>query len=149
MNAITDQVAKDAAAQGAKELKIQKDLDAWRAVKPSDVFATSLHQKDYPEWVDQYNKETMSTPNAQEDTRVPSLNKQAADDHWRSVKPAGVFQTLVQTGDNKDYPDWAGEYNKKTMDTANAAEKVRELEVEAQQKSDVWRGVRPKDSFWK
>jgi len=34
------------------------------------------------------------------------------------------------------------------MDTANAAEKQRNSEVDAEQKSNVWRGVKPSGVFW-
>jgi len=70
-------------------LDAQAASDHWRGVRPKAVF--SLDQKDYPEYVDQYHAATMKVPNTQQDSRGPSLDAQASDDHWRGVRPVGVF----------------------------------------------------------
>jgi len=139
-------------ASAELQVKVMNDrqaaADVWRSVKPEAVFAPSLAQdnKDYPEWLKEYNTKTMDTAATAEAARQAEVEGEEASNVWRGVKSNKVFApSLAQ--DNKDYPEWLKEYNTKTTDTSTAAETQRQSEVDGEQASNVWRGVKSNKVF--
>jgi len=91
------------------------------------------------------HKNTLKPPAALEATRQEAVDEQAASDVWRGVRPVEVFGKKALN--QKDYPDWYGEYSTKSTNTAADLEADRVAKVKAQAASDVWRGVKPVGVF--
>jgi len=120
----------------------QSASDAWRGVKPGDVFQT-LDQKNDRDYVNEYDAKVYGSPDQYEAGRVAAVEAQKTADVWRGVKPLG----FAQHADHKDYPDHLGEQNTVTTTTSTNLEDTRQAAIDGTAASNVWRGVKPVGVF--